>query len=136
VPVIQCRQRPNLGVGGKFILCFAKIPFGGEVGDHLGPFRKRQIRGDDDSGLLCSFGDDLEEEFGSQVGRRHIAHFVDSDQIIAFPSSQSAVQLQLLLCLNRFVDQGGGSGETHAGRQLRTDRSADTFCRFQQAHAN
>jgi hypothetical protein len=65
VPEIECRRRPNLGVRAEFILCFAKNPFGGEVGDHQGPFRKRQIRGDDDIGLLSSFGDDLDEEFGS-----------------------------------------------------------------------
>ena len=124
MPEIQYRRRPNLGVGGKFILCLAKIPFGREVGDHLGPFRKRYIRGDDDSGLFRSFGGDLEEEFGSQTGYGHIAHFVDSDQIIAFPSSQYAAQLQLLLALNQFFDQGGGAVAKRTGR----------FCRQAATH--
>ncbi len=72
------------------------------IGDHLGPFGKGQVRGHDDGGLLGSFGNDLEEELRSQVGHRHIADFVDGDQVIAFPSSQYATQLQLLLGFDQF----------------------------------
>ena len=138
MPEIQSRRRPNHGVGGNFILCLTKLQLGDEVGDHLGLFQKRQIRGAYDSGFLRWFGSDIEEEFGSQVGHRHIARFVNSDQIVALPSSLYGAQLQLLLGLKQFVDQGGGKWRSalvaSAGRQLRTDRSAATSCRFQKPY--
>ena len=135
MPEIQSRRRPNHGVGGNFILCLTKLQLGDEVGDHLGLFQKRQIRGAYDSGFLRWFGSDIEEEFGSQVGHRHIARFVNSDQIVALPSSLYGAQLQLLLGLKQFVDQGGGSGEAHSsllpagshaqtGQQIRLARSS------------
>jgi len=84
------------------------------VGDHLGLFGKGQVRGQDNGGLLGSFGDDLEEELRSQVGHRHIANFVYGDQIISFPSSQDTTQLQLLFSFDQFVDQRGGGGKAYS----------------------
>jgi hypothetical protein len=38
------------------------------VGNHLGPFRERQVGGDDHGGLLGPFGDDLGEELRANLG--------------------------------------------------------------------
>ena len=72
---------------------------------YLSPFGKGQVRGQDDGGLLGPLGDDLEEELGAQVCHGHVAHFVDGDQVIAFPAGQYTAQLQLLLSLDQLVDQ-------------------------------
>jgi hypothetical protein len=83
------------------------------VGNRLSPLEKGQCRGQDDGCLFGTLGDDLEEELRSEVGHRHLAHSVDGYQVMAFPSSQHAAQLQLLLGLDQFVEQRGSSGEMH-----------------------
>ena len=82
------------------------------VWDHLRPFGKRQVGGQNHSGFFGPLGDHLKQEFGADFRQRHISDFVDRDQVIAAPPRQYAPQLQLLLRLNQFVDQSGCSGET------------------------
>ncbi len=77
------------------------------IGDHLGPLGKGQVGGQDDGGLFGSLGDDLKEELGAKLGHRHIADFVDSNQIVAFPARQDAPQLQLLFGFDELIDQIG-----------------------------
>ena len=53
------------------------------VGEDLGPLREGQVGGHDDGGLLGPLGplgDHLEEQFGSDFGKRDIAEFIDDDQ--------------------------------------------------------
>jgi len=84
------------------------------VWDHLGPFGKRQVGGYDDGSLFRPFSDDLEEELGAEVCHGHVAYLVDGDQVVAIPAGKHATQLQLLLGLDQFVDQGGCCGEAHS----------------------
>src|SRR3954451_7867540 len=54
----------------------------------LPPFGERQVGGDDDRGPLRAIGDHLEQELGTKLGERHIAEFVDADQLDALPASE------------------------------------------------
>ena len=73
------------------------------VWDYLGPFGKGQIRRQDHGCLLRPLGDDLEEELSAEIGHRHIADFVDGDQVVALPSGQNPPQLQLLFGFDQLV---------------------------------
>src|SRR6202047_3804829 len=46
------------------------------VGNHLGPFRERQIGGDDHGGLLGPFGDYLEQELRNELRQRYVDDFI------------------------------------------------------------
>lgn len=63
------------------------------VRNHLSPFRKGQIGGQDDGCLLRPFGDDLEEELCPEVCHGNIADLIDGDQVLSIPSCQYAAQL-------------------------------------------
>ena len=45
------------------------------IGEDLRPFRKRQVGGHNDGRFLRPLGDDLEEQFGGNLGQRDIAQF-------------------------------------------------------------
>ena len=47
------------------------------VREDLGPLEEGQVGGDDDSGLLGSLGDDLEERLSCHFGQRNVAEFID-----------------------------------------------------------
>ena len=53
------------------------------VGKDLGPLREGQVGGHDDGSLLGPLGDHLEEQLGSDFGKRDVAEFIDDDQVIA-----------------------------------------------------
>ena len=82
-----------------------------DVGKHLGPLRKGQIRGQDHRRPLGAIRDDLEKQFGTQICQRHVADFVDRDQFVPEPPSQSAPELVVVLGFDQLVDQAGGGRE-------------------------
>jgi hypothetical protein len=84
------------------------------VGEDLRPLREGQVGGHDDGGLLGPLGDNLEERFGSDFGKRDIAEFVDDDQLPAGPACQHTAQALFPLRLDELVDQCGGSGKAHS----------------------
>src|ERR1700746_1095688 len=84
------------------------------VGNNLGPFRERQIGGNDYRRLFSPFCDDLEQKLCADLGQGHVSHFVERDQIVASPAGQRAAELQLMFGLDQFVDQPGGAGEAHS----------------------
>jgi hypothetical protein len=48
----------------------------------------------------------LEEQFGSGLGERHEAQFVDAEQLVAGDLFLEAQQLLLVACFDQLVDQG------------------------------
>ena len=44
------------------------------------PFLERQIRRNDSRAAFMTLAEDLEEELGAGLGKRHIAEFVDDEQ--------------------------------------------------------
>ncbi len=84
------------------------------VGNHLCPFRERQVRCEDHSGSFRPLGNDLEQKLSSHFSQRNIAHFVDCDQIVTAPAGHHAPQLQLVFRFNQFIHQRSRSRETDA----------------------
>ena len=78
------------------------------VGYDSVPLREWQVGGEDHSCPFRSFRDDLEEELRPDFCQRHVAHFVDGDQLITAPSCHHPPQLQLMLGFHQLVDQRGG----------------------------
>ena len=84
------------------------------VRDHLGPFRKWQIRRQDERGALGPVGDDLEQQLRPDIGERDVAHLVNRDHVIPRPPGEHAGELHRVLRLDQLVDQRGGGSEPHA----------------------
>jgi hypothetical protein len=59
----------------------------------------------------------LEQELSANFGQRHIANFIERDQIVTSPTRRRAPELQLMFGLDQFVDQRRSSGE--ADREAR-----------------
>jgi len=82
------------------------------VGEDRRPLRERQVGGDDDGGLLCPIGDDLEEHLGSDLGQGNVAHLIEGDQVPLLPSGESAAELAVVAGFDEFVDESGDGGES------------------------
>jgi hypothetical protein len=80
-------------------------------GEDPGPLVERQVAGDDGRASLIALGEHLEEQFGAGLGERHVAKFVDDQQLVAGDLALQAQQPLLVASLDQFVDQGGGGGE-------------------------
>ena len=44
-----------------------------------GPLLERQVRGDQNAADFVALAKNLEEEFGSGLGKRHVSEFVDDE---------------------------------------------------------
>jgi hypothetical protein len=66
------------------------------VGEHLGPFAERQVRGDDQAAALVAFRQDLEHELCSTVGQSEVAQLVD------IPFDPQAASLMFMLVSRRY----------------------------------
>ena len=83
------------------------------LGNHLRPFRERQVGSNDHCGLLGPFGNDLEQELRTYFGQGHVAYFIERDEVVTGPTAQRAAELQLMFGLDHFVDQGSGGSEAN-----------------------
>jgi hypothetical protein len=45
------------------------------------PFLERKVRRDDGRSTLVALAEDLEQKFGASLGKRHIAEFVDDEEL-------------------------------------------------------
>lgn len=96
------------------------------VGEHGAPFTERQVGGDRDRGPFLSFGDDLEQQFGSARVDLDIAELVEAEWVQAPVAGHHARQDPFVGGFDEFVDQPGG-GEVadpsalFAGRQPQPD---------------
>jgi len=82
------------------------------IRNHLRPFRERQIRRENHGCFLSSLGHDLEQKLRADFRQRHVADFVDGDQIVSAPARHHSSQLQLVLGFDQFIHQAGCRGET------------------------
>ncbi len=55
---------------------------------------------------------------------RHVAYFIDRDQLIAAPAHHYPPQLELVLCFHQFVYKRGGRGEPDPPFLLAITRTA------------
>ena len=85
-------------------------PFGSK---HLDPVLKGQIGGDDDAGAFVSAADDIEEQFGTGLGERDVAEFVEDEQIESFELLHEALQFVAVALLEHMGHQGGYPEEAH-----------------------
>ena len=84
------------------------------LGEDLRPLREGQVGGHDDSGLFGSLGDHLEEQLGSDFGKRNIAELIDDDQFHARPAGQHPAQALFPLRFDELVDQRSRSRKAHS----------------------
>jgi hypothetical protein len=75
------------------------------AGEDLRPLRERQVRRDDQRRPFGSFTDHLKEQFGADLRERHIAHFVQHDQVVTRPPLQRPAQQVVLLRFHQVVDR-------------------------------
>jgi len=51
--------------------------------EDAGPLVEGQVRCDDGRAALVALGEHLEEQLGAGLGERHVAEFVDDQQLVA-----------------------------------------------------
>jgi hypothetical protein len=61
------------------------------IAQHLGPVFKGQIGGHDQAGAFVSPADDLEEEFGTGLGKGHVSKLIENQQMLLFQSLQKTL---------------------------------------------
>jgi hypothetical protein len=64
----------------------------GCVGEHLVPFGKRAVGGDEGAGVLVAARDELEQEVGMAVGVGEIADLIDDEQARTYVAAQAPAQ--------------------------------------------
>ena len=107
-PVAVAVHLEDVDVVGEPVEQRAGQPLGGE---HAGPLVERQVAGDDGGAALVALAEHLEQQFGAGLGERHVAEFVDDQQLVAGELALQAQQPLLVAGLDQLVDQGGGGGE-------------------------
>src|SRR5689334_16458746 len=75
-------------IGEPVDKCFAEP----RVWDHRRPFRERQVGGHDHRRFLRPVGNDLEDQLAGDFGERHVAEFVDADQVEPRPFAKHAAE--------------------------------------------
>ena len=83
------------------------------VGEHRGPLREGQIRGDDYGRSFRSSGNDLKQQLRGGLRHRHIRHLVDDDQFVSCPPPRDPIDFTVVLGFRQFVHHLGRGGETH-----------------------
>ena len=81
---------------GETIQQSAGEPFGTE---HFDPVLKGQIGGDDETGALVCAADRVEEQFGTGLGKGHVAKFVEDEQVEPFELLHKALQVVVIALL-------------------------------------
>src|SRR5260370_19933991 len=71
---------------------------------------ERQIAGDDRRAALVALAEDLEEQIAPSWRQRHVAQFVDDQELVAGELTLEAEQAFLVPGLDQFVDDGSGGG--------------------------
>ncbi len=78
-----------------------------------GPLRERQVSHRDHGPLLGTLGDELEEEFGPEIGYGDVGDFIDDGQLDARQAIDHAAQLVLMLRFEGVVDERGRRCEAY-----------------------
>jgi hypothetical protein len=93
---------------GQAIEQGASEPLGAK---HAGPFIERQVAGHDGGASLVALAEDLEQQFGAGLRQRHIAEFVDDQELVAGDLALQAQEPLLVAGLNQLLHEGGGGRE-------------------------
>ena len=115
----------DVDVVGDAVEQCAGEPLGAE---DLGPLVEGQVAGDQRRGALVALADGLEEQLGAGLRQRHIAQFVDDQQLVGGELLLEAPQVLLVAGLDQFADQSGGGDEANAMAALtscQTERQGD-----------
>src|ERR1017187_11034654 len=72
---------------------------------HRGPFREGQVSGHDDRPPLGPLRDHLKQKLRTDVGHRHISHFIQRDQLVLLPTSHQPPDLIVLLRFYQLIHQ-------------------------------
>src|ERR1035441_4601494 len=77
------------------------------------PFRERQVCGHDDRRPLGPPRDHLKQKLRTDVGQRHISHFIQRDQLVLLPTSHQPPDLIVLLRFYQLIHQSRRRGESN-----------------------
>lgn len=72
---------------------------------HFGPLFEWQIRRDDHARSLVGPADHIKEQFGSRLGKGHVAQFVEDQQVVAFELSLETLEPALFTLFEELGDQ-------------------------------
>ena len=86
----------------------------GGFAEYLSPAGERQVRGQDDRGLLVSGGDQLEEQVGRFGVEGDVADFVDDNQAVAGDLAQFDLEAVDAVGFGQSADPTGGRRERDA----------------------
>ena len=77
--------------------------------EHARPFIKRQIAGHQHRAALVALTEHLKQQFSAGLRERHIAEFINDQQLVAGQLTLQAAQLLLVPGLDQLMDQGRSS---------------------------
>jgi hypothetical protein len=97
--------------------------------EHLGPVLERKVGHDDCRAAFISLRDDLEQQLRPCGGQRHLAEFVDDEQLHRGEVSPELNQAPLVAGFHQLADQRRGGHERYREPLLagcQTEREGDT----------
>ena len=97
-------------------------------GEHAGPLVEGKVAGKDGGSALMALAEHLKQQLGAGLRKRHIAEFVDDQQLVAGKLLLQAEKPLLVPCLDQLADQCRGGGKA--------DREALLASRQSQSQAN
>ena len=98
----------DVDVMGQPVEQGASETFGGE---HAGPLVERQVAGDDGGAALVALAEHLEQQLGAGLRQRHVAEFVDDQELVAGKLALKPQQSLVVARLDQFVHHGRRGGE-------------------------
>jgi hypothetical protein len=98
----------DMNVVGQPVEQRAGQPLGPE---HAGPFFEWQVGGDDRRAALMALAEDLEQQLRSGLRKRHVAQFVNDQQLCGGEVLLQSQQAALVARLLELMDEAGSGGE-------------------------
>ena len=77
------------------------------VGEGLGLFAERFVRGDRDGCSFFALGEDLEEQLGGASIEADVAEFVDREEVVSAVACDGAGELVVIIGFGEFVGELG-----------------------------
>src|SRR6516162_10020864 len=124
-PVALAVHFEDVDVVGEAIQQGAGEPLGAK---HAGPLVEWQVAGHDYGAALVTLAEDLKQELGASLRQRHIAEFIDNQQLVTDELTLQAQEPLVVAGLDQFMHEGGGGREADrqaflAGRQAEPQRN-------------
>ncbi len=82
--------------------------------EYGGPFIEWQVAGDQSGTAFIALAEHLEEQLGTDSRERHVAQFVDDQQLDGVEMLLQGPEAALITGFHEFVHEGGGRGEGDA----------------------